>query len=65
MSGHRLPLAVDGVSSMADNTSMAPGGQKHITLPWALSYVILYRSKDGIGVKFADSFSFEPVGARL
>ncbi len=59
VSGHRLPLAVDGVLLMADNLILGPGGQTHITLPWAVSNVILYRSKDGIGVKFAGSFTVD------
>jgi hypothetical protein len=59
VSGHRLPLAVDGVLLMADNLILGPGSQTHITLPWASSNVILYRSKDGLGVKFAGSFTVD------
>lgn len=59
VSGHRLPLAVDGVLLMADNLILGPGNQTHVTLPWAVSDVILYRSKDGLGVKFAGSFSVD------
>ncbi|WP_149109907.1 FHA domain-containing protein [Limnoglobus roseus] len=59
VSGHRLPLAVDGVLLMADNLILGPGTQTHITLPWASTNVILYRSKDGLGVKFAGSFTVD------
>lgn len=59
VSGHRLPLAVDGVLLMADNLILGPGQQTHIVLPWAVSNVILYRSKDGIGVKFNGSFTVD------
>lgn len=53
VSGHRLPLAVDGVLLMADNLILGPGGQVHVCLPWVPSNVILYRSKDGLGVRYA------------
>jgi hypothetical protein len=53
VSGHRLPLAVDGVLLMADNLILGPGGQAHVCVPWVPGSVILYRSKDGIGVRFA------------
>ncbi len=59
VSGHRLPLAVDGVLLMADNLILGPGQQTHIILPWASANVILYRSKDGLGVKFAGSFTVD------
>jgi hypothetical protein len=50
-SGHRLPLAVDGVLLMADNLILGPKGQVHVCIPWVKTYVILYRSKDGLGVR--------------
>jgi hypothetical protein len=59
VSGHRLPLAVDGVLLMADNLILGPGNQTHIVLPWAASNVILYRGKDGLGVKFAGPFTVD------
>ncbi len=59
VSGHRLPLAVDGVLLMADNLILGPGSQTHIVLPWASTNIILYRSKDGLGVKFAGSFTVD------
>jgi hypothetical protein len=59
VSGHRLPLAVDGVLLMADNLILGPGSQTHIALPWASANVILYRSKDGLGVKFPGSFTVD------
>ncbi len=59
VSGHRLPLAVDGVLLMADNLILGPGSQTHITLPWATANIILYRSKDGLGVKFAGPFTVD------
>jgi hypothetical protein len=59
VSGHRLPLAVDGVILMAENLILGPGNQSHVVLPWAASNIILYRSKDGIGVKYAGSFTVD------
>lgn len=53
VSGHRLPLAVDGVLLMADNLILGPGGQAHVCVPWLPATVILYRSKDGLGVRYA------------
>jgi hypothetical protein len=55
VSGHRLPLAVDGVLLMADNLILGPGGQVHICVPWVSENVILYRSKDGLGVRYVGS----------
>lgn len=53
VSGHRLPLAVDGVLLMADHLILGAGQQTHITVPWTPSNLILYRSKDGLGVRLA------------
>jgi tetratricopeptide (TPR) repeat protein len=59
VSGHRLPLAVDGVLLMADNLILGPGPQAHVTLPWVPGNVILYRSKDGLGVRFDGRFAVD------
>ena len=56
VSGHRLPLAVDGVLLMADNLILGPGDQVHVCLPWLAANVIIYRSKDGLGVRIPGSF---------
>ena len=56
VSGHRLPLAVDGVLLMADNLIIGPGAQVHVPMPDADSNVILYRSKEGLGLRFVGPF---------
>ena len=56
VSGHRLPLAVDGVLLMAENIILGGGSQVHIAIRGQETNVILYRSKDGIGIRFNGSF---------
>jgi tetratricopeptide (TPR) repeat protein len=51
-SGQRLPLAVDGVLLMADTLLLGPGTQVHVTMPDAKQPVVLYRHKDGLGVRY-------------
>jgi hypothetical protein len=50
-SGQRLPLAVDGVILMADTLLLGPGQQVHVALPDLKHPVVLYRHKDGLGVR--------------
>jgi hypothetical protein len=50
-SGQRLPLAVDGVLLMADTLLLGPGQQMHVTVPDLKQPVVLYRHKDGLGVR--------------
>ncbi|CAN5606988.1 hypothetical protein BH11PLA2_BH11PLA2_06440 [soil metagenome] len=56
VSGHRLQIAVDGVLLMADNLILGPPGQSHISVPWLTQPVVLYRSKDGLGVRIPGEF---------
>ena len=50
-SGHRLPVAVDGVMLMGNELMLGPGPEAHIELPGLESPVLIYRSKDGLGVR--------------
>jgi hypothetical protein len=50
-SGQRLPLAVDGVLLMADTLLLGPGQQVHVPVPDLKQPVVLYRHKDGLGVR--------------
>jgi hypothetical protein len=50
-SGQRLPLSVDGVILMADTLLLGPGQQVHVTMPDLKHPVVLYRHKDGLGVR--------------
>ena len=53
VSGHRLPLAVDGVLLMADTLVLGPGPQAHVMVPDLKDPVVLFRHKDGLGVRAA------------
>jgi hypothetical protein len=56
-SGHRLPFAVDGVLLMADTLILGPGEQAHVTVPDLPQAVVLYRHKDGLGVRLSGDFT--------
>jgi hypothetical protein len=59
VSGHRLPLRVDGVILMADTLVMGPGSQAHVTVPDLARPVVLFRYKDGLGVRHAGNFQVD------
>jgi hypothetical protein len=50
-SGHRLPLAVDGVLLMGNELMLGRGPEAHIELPGLETPVLIYRSKDGLSVR--------------
>jgi hypothetical protein len=56
VSGQRLPLAVDGVLLMADTLLLGPGSQVHVALPDLKRPVVLYRHKEGLGVRCPGTF---------
>jgi tetratricopeptide (TPR) repeat protein len=51
VSGHRLPLAVDGVLLMSDSLVLGAGPQAHVVVPELNAPVVLFRHKEGIGVR--------------
>ena len=53
VSGHRLPRSVDGVLLMAETLILGPGPQAHVTMPDLKQPVILFRHKDGLGLRHA------------
>jgi tetratricopeptide (TPR) repeat protein len=53
VSGHRLPMAVDAVLLMADTLLLGPDAQAHVTLPDVHKPVVLFRHKDGLGIRYA------------
>lgn len=59
VSGHRLPLAVDAVILMADTLVMGPGTQVHVPMPDLAHPVVLFRHKDGLGVRCRGNFSID------
>jgi hypothetical protein len=50
-SGHRLPVAVDGVLLMGNEVMLGPGPETHVLLQDVAAPILIYRSKDGIGVR--------------
>jgi tetratricopeptide (TPR) repeat protein len=53
VSGHRLRLSVDGVLLMADTLVLGPGQQVHVSMPDLKQPVILFRQKNGLGIRTA------------
>lgn len=53
VSGHRLPLTVDGVLLMADTLVLGPGPQAHVLMPDLEQPIVLFRQREGLGVKYA------------
>jgi len=51
-SGHRLPAAVEGVLLMSETLVIGPTEQAHVTAPELKQPVILFRHKDGLGVRY-------------
>jgi tetratricopeptide (TPR) repeat protein len=51
VSGHRLPLGVDGVLVMAETLVLGSGEQVHVTLPDLKNPVVFFRHKDGLGLR--------------
>ena len=58
VSGHRLPVAVDGILLMAENLILGPAGPVHVTLP-AAGNIVLYRGKEGLGIRFPGAFRID------
>jgi hypothetical protein len=50
-SGHRLPLSVEGVLLMADTLILGPAAQAHVTVPALKQPIVLFRHKDGLGLR--------------
>ncbi|MBN9519620.1 FHA domain-containing protein [bacterium] len=50
-SGHRLVHAVEGVLLMANEVILGPADCSHVKVPGVTERVLLYRSKEGLGVR--------------
>jgi tetratricopeptide (TPR) repeat protein len=50
-SGHRLPLALDGVILMGETILLGPGSQAHVIVPELHRNVVLFRHRDSLGVR--------------
>jgi tetratricopeptide (TPR) repeat protein len=57
VSGHRLPVAVEAVLLMADTLVLGPGPNAHVQVPDLKEPVLLYRHKDGLGVRHEGSLA--------
>jgi tetratricopeptide (TPR) repeat protein len=55
-SGQRLPLSLDGVLLMAETLIIGPGPQAHVIHPDMTKPIVLYRQKDGLGVRVPGEF---------
>jgi tetratricopeptide (TPR) repeat protein len=51
VSGHRLSLTVDGILLMADTLVLGNGPQVHVSVPDLKKNVVLFRHKDGVGLR--------------
>jgi tetratricopeptide (TPR) repeat protein len=56
VSGHRLPLGVDGVVLMAETLLLGAGEQVHVTIPDLKTPVVFFRCKDGLGLRHAGKY---------
>lgn len=52
VSGHRFQVAVDAVILMAETLILGPGPDAHIILPEIDQNIILFRGKEGLGVRY-------------
>ena len=59
VSGHRLPVAVDGILLMAENLILGPGPQAHVLLPEGAGNLVFYRSQEGIGFRCPGEFHID------
>lgn len=59
VSGHRLQLAVDGVLLMADTLVLGPGTHVHVAIPDLKDQIVLFRTKDGLGIRHAGEFQVD------
>jgi hypothetical protein len=58
-SGHRLALSVDGVILMAETCILGPGPDSHILMPDLRKPVVLFRRKDGMGVRYEGQYTVD------
>ncbi|MBL8795287.1 MAG: FHA domain-containing protein [Planctomycetia bacterium] len=58
-SGHRLSLAVDAVLLMADTLLIGPGEQVHVQIPDLPHNLVLFRQKEGLGLRYPGNFQVD------
>jgi tetratricopeptide (TPR) repeat protein len=57
VSGHRLPLSVDGILLMADNLILGDGPQVHVNVPDLKQPLVLFRQKDSLGIRHSGTLN--------
>jgi len=57
VSGHRLPMSVDGIALMAETLVIGPGPQAHILVPDLKQPVVLFRHREVLGVRHPGAFT--------
>jgi hypothetical protein len=57
VSGHRLPVTVDGVLLMADTLVLGSGPQAHVSMPDLEHPIVLYRQKEELGIRHAGALT--------
>jgi hypothetical protein len=62
VSGHRLAPSVDAVLLMAETLVLGPGEQSHVTMPDLDKPIVLFRQREGLGIRYAGAFKID--GAR-
>lgn len=55
-SGQRLPLSLNGVLLMAETLIIGPGPAAHVVCDDLAKPVVIYRHKDGLGVRYTGEF---------
>ncbi len=59
VSGHRLPLSVGAVLLMADSLVLGGGSQVHVPIPDRSESLVLFRHKDGLGLRCPGDFTID------
>jgi hypothetical protein len=59
VSGHRLPLGVDGVLVMAETVILGDGPQVHIAMPDLKDPVVFFRHKEGLGLRHSGGLTVD------
>jgi hypothetical protein len=57
VSGHRLPVAVDGLLLMAETLVLDSSTQAHVNVPDLKQSVVLFRHRDGLGLRHGGRLS--------
>ena len=59
VSGHRLSPSVDAVLLMAETLVLGPGEQCHVTMPELDKPIVLFRQREGLGIRYAGAFKID------